>query len=299
MRKHVPLAFLCVAMSTPAFAQSNEELKEEIRELRAEVSELRDLLEEMLQMEELRAQMLSRKLTRNRGRRGRARSKNPRAPTLPGPDAKEPPVAAPPTAAATPRRERGGGVGTISGKVSAPRDAAVAYVFVQNLPGRMERRKRVEIKQYNKQFRPQWAVVRKGTTVAFPNLDDVYHNVFSLSPKNNFDLGLYRKGDKAKQRRFLNTGVVDVYCNIHPKMVASILVVPNKHFTKVKPDGSFLLPDIPAGKRKVVAWAPGSDVAVKWVDVSAGGDANLDLALVKRSSAHSNKYGLPYGSYSQ
>jgi hypothetical protein len=32
--------------------------------------------------------------------------------------------------------------------------------------------------------------------------------------------------------------VVEIYCNIHLQMAASALVVPNRHYAKVKPDGS-------------------------------------------------------------
>ena len=36
-------------------------------------------------------------------------------------------------------------------------------------------------------------VVRTGTRVEFPNLDDTHHNIFSFSPIARFDLGRYTK----------------------------------------------------------------------------------------------------------
>ena len=39
-------------------------------------------------------------------------------------------------------------------------------------------------------------MVQTGTSVVFPNFDSVYHNVFSNSPRNSFDLGTYQAGEK-------------------------------------------------------------------------------------------------------
>jgi hypothetical protein len=74
-------------------------------------------------------------------------------------------------------------------------------------------------------------------------------------------------------------------------------VVPNKYFAKVKPDGSFELPSVPTGRRKVVAWAPGSRAASEWVEVAAGGTADLNLKLESKAGGHKNKAGQAYGSY--
>ena len=44
-----------------------------------------------------------------------------------------------------------------------------------------------------KEFRPRVVVVPSGGTVDFPNEDGVFHNVFSVSGENRFDLDLYKK----------------------------------------------------------------------------------------------------------
>ena len=121
--------------------------------------------------------------------------------------------------------------------------------------------------------------------------------MFSLSPGNSFDLGLYNSDGEAKTHAFNEPGSVDVYCNIHPQMQASVLVVPNRHFAKVKPDGTFEIPGVPTGRRKVVAWAPGSRVTADWVEVAAGGTVDLNLRLESKTPGHKNKSGQAYGSY--
>ena len=187
--------------------------------------------------------------------------------------------------------------GTIRGKVEVPAGEPVAYVYVENVFEPAVRGHKEVIQQKEKRFVPRWAVVQRGTTIEFPNTDNIYHNVFSLSSGNSFDLGLYNSASEAKSHVFNEAGAVDIYCNIHPQMAASALVVPNRYFSKVKADGSYEIAGVPGGKRKVVAWAPGSHLTAQWVEVEGGGDAELNLKLESKAAGHKNKSGRAYGSY--
>lgn len=187
---------------------------------------------------------------------------------------------------------------TVTGKVELPKGAnAEVYVFAQNVHGTPVRGRTIEIGQRDKQFVPTVAVVQRGTRVAFPNYDAVFHNVFSLAPPHAFDLGSYRAGDSPRAVEMTSTGVVDVFCNMHAKMHASILVVPSAVWTRVAPDGSFRLDNVPLGSRKLVAWSPRTRPTEQTIDVGpTGGVASFTLSL-EPQRAHNNKYGLPYGSY--
>ena len=123
----------------------------------------------------------------------------------------------------------------IRGKIDVPAGEPVAYVYVENILAPAVKGEHKVIQQAGKKFVPGWAVIQRGTAIAFPNNDNIYHNVFSLSAGNSFDLGLYNSGGEAKSHTFTEAGPVDVYCNIHPQMAASVLVVPNRHYAKVKP----------------------------------------------------------------
>jgi plastocyanin len=186
--------------------------------------------------------------------------------------------------------------GVIRGRVEVPSGEPVAYVYVENVFEPAVHHKEV-IQQKQKQFVPRWAVVQRGTTIEFPNNDNIYHNVFSLSSGNSFDLGLYNSASEAKSQTFNEPGAVDIYCNIHPQMVASTLVVPNRYFAKVKSDGTYELAGVPSGKRKIVAWAPGSHLTSQWVQVDSGASAELNLKLESKAAGHKNKNGRAYGSY--
>lgn len=188
-------------------------------------------------------------------------------------------------------------VGTVRGKVSVPQGEPIAYVYVENVFAPPVRGKTVVIDQRNKTFVPSWAVIRRGTTVEFPNHDNIYHNVFSHAPGNAFDLGLYNSGEKAKTHSFQAAGNVDIYCNIHPNMAASVLVVPNALYAKVQADGTFVINNVPSGQRKIVAWSPGTSLSAQWVELQTGTTANVELELEHKSRVHKNKAGRAYGSY--
>ena len=108
--------------------------------------------------------------------------------------------------------------------------------------------------QRNKTFLPHVLVVQSGSTVSFPNLDPLYHNVFSYSRAKRFDLGRYEQG-KSKTVTFDEPGVIDVFCEIHENMHAYVLVVDTPWFTRAEPGGAFVL-EVPAGTYRVFAWTP-------------------------------------------
>src|SRR6185369_6738998 len=209
-------------------------------------------------------------------------------------------AARPAPAAATASRRRAAEEqprGLVRGHVDIPSGEPVAYVYVENVFEPAVKNRKVVIEQRGKTFIPSWAVVQRGTVIEFPNLDNIYHNVFSLSSGNSFDLGLYNSAGEAKAHAFNEPGAVDIYCNIHPQMAASTLVVPNRYFAKVKQDGSFEIAGVPYGKRKVVAWSPGSRLTSQWIELDSDTPAELSLKLESKAAGHSNKAGRAYGSY--
>lgn len=265
----------------------------EFARLQAEVREQRQLIIQMLQTEQQRYDMLLR-LIQGQGQGQGSAGLPPTA---------MPPADAPATAAAPAERtarprptELLRRTGVIEGRVSGGQTDA--WVYVENVKAAPARGRSIEIRQENKQFSPRVAVVQTGTTVQFPNLDAVYHNVFSTSPGNSFDLGSYRAGDKTRSVTLTAPGVVDVYCNMHQRMSASVLVVPGPLYAKVKADGTFRLENVPVGARRIVAWSPESRPVQQKVEVTPGAPATVSLALEQEGAkAHANKLGQPYGSY--
>jgi plastocyanin len=151
------------------------------------------------------------------------------------------------------------------------------------------------IQHKNKTFLPHVIAVPAGSTVTFPNDDPIFHNAFSLSQPQPFDMGLYRAG-ASKQQVFARPGVYHVFCNIHPQMAAFLVVAPTPYVTVAGQDGAWRL-DVPAGKYRVTALS--ERAAPVRVDVSVAGAAATTGGLVLDESAfvsteHLNKFGKPY-----
>jgi plastocyanin len=221
---------------------------------------------------------------------------------LPGTPAPLPSVAAPslpprPGAAdASPLAE----VGTVFGKVTLPAGTHDVYVYVDGLrSGGQERTRTVEIKQKDKQFSPGTLVVPVGSRLVFPNLDTVFHNVFSPSPGDAFDAGSIKGGTVSSPVALSRAGHVEIFCNIHRGMRADVLVVPNGYFSKVDRDGEFQLPGVPVGSRKLVLWGPQIKPASQHIDLTARGSTVRFTAEAAAPRPHLNKTGQAYGSYDE
>jgi plastocyanin len=154
------------------------------------------------------------------------------------------------------------------------------------------------IRQREKQFDPPLTIVVRGTTIDFPNEDKVFHNVFSVSQAARFDFGLYKSGT-SKSAEMRHSGAVDVYCNIHPDMIAKVKILDNAYYTIADAQGRFRLPGVPPGDVPLVAWLPSGDQATLTVHVKAGdvADVKLDVVAVAKKHSHTRKDGTPYGRY--
>lgn len=145
---------------------------------------------------------------------------------------------------------------------------------------------------------PHVLAIPAGSTVEFPNDDPISHNLFSLSPNNAFDLGLYRKGS-GKAFKFATPGVVNVYCNVHPNMSAVIHVMNTQYYTFADAAGDYALADIPPGKYRLVAWNEQGGQTTADIEVSASGSVSGPLAVTLdsrnyRMIQHLDKTGKPY-----
>jgi len=163
-----------------------------------------------------------------------------------------------------------------------------AVVYVERLPAAVDSalaaarvrtpRARPQLAQKNEAFVPRVVVVAAGDTVDFPNLDPIYHNVFSLSTPKRFDLGKYPRGH-SKAVVFDRAGLVNVYCDIHSEMEAFVLVLPQHAFTRPGEDGAFALPELPPGHYRLHVWHPDLREIVRAVEIPPQGDASVELSF--------------------
>jgi plastocyanin len=149
----------------------------------------------------------------------------------------------------------------------------------------------------SKTFIPHVLAVPAGSTVAFPNEDPITHNLFSLTPGNAFDLGLYRKGS-GKTHKFDAPGVVNVYCNIHPNMSAVVHVMSTPYYGFAGANGDYSF-DVPPGKYRLTAWNEQGGTASTDIEVLADGKVTGATLLTIdgrnfRATQHMNKFGKTY-----
>lgn len=150
------------------------------------------------------------------------------------------------------------------------------------------------MKTRQKQFAPRILTVPRGSRVRFPNEDPILHNVFSASPGNAFDLGLYGKGP-GKEQRFGEPGVVRVFCNVHHDMVAYVLVVDTPHVASPGADGSFVLSGLPKGPGRLTVWHEQADPWTADLQLPQGKPVTARVEVVRpRVPPHLNKSGKSY-----
>ena len=134
------------------------------------------------------------------------------------------------------------------------------------------------MEQTNRRFSPDTLVIQAGSQVSFPNLDPVFHNVFSLSKSRTFDLGNYSKGN-TRLVTFPKPGIVYVDCHLHPNMAGTIIVAPNRWNTKADGDGRFVLKDVPPGNYTIVAWHKAAGFFRQQVQIGAHRDARVEFLI--------------------
>jgi len=264
-----------------AWAQSGRGAvtREELARVQKEVRELRQMLIQAMQVEQQHHDLLL-KLLQSGGGAPEAVPEGASAQS-PGPSL------------ANPARS-----GVVSGNVTVKGVPAgqPVFVFVEDLRTPMVRGRNVEILQKDKQFSPQVTAVPRGTTVYFPNEDRIAHNVFSMARRSTFDLGIVKSGERGRAVTLVEAGVIEIYCDIHEKMWAEVLVTPNPHFTRVS-NGAFRLAGVPAGERVIAVWTAGAQPVKRSVQVTGAG-AQVDFTITGGPRhSHNNKLGQPYSSY--
>jgi plastocyanin len=134
------------------------------------------------------------------------------------------------------------------------------------------------MRQHDETFVPHVLPILKGTTVEFPNDDEIFHNVFSLSGPKQFDLPKYPAG-ASRSVTFPKAGVVNVFCHIHTDMSAVIFVLDNAFFVTPGEDGRFTLGDIPPGEYTIVAWHERIKPVRKKIRIVAGQKTSVSFDI--------------------
>ena len=140
------------------------------------------------------------------------------------------------------------------------------------------------IAQSGYQFRPEVTVIQSGTRVSFPNNDENYHSVFSLSDRQQFDVGRFVKGEEPAAKPFVTPGVVDLFCDVHDHMRGHIIVTDTPWFARSDEAGQFEIAGIAPGKHSVRIWVgPRRKLIEKEVELQEGQVLEVDWSSIDGS----------------
>jgi plastocyanin len=134
----------------------------------------------------------------------------------------------------------------------------------------------VKIDQKGFRFIPHITVVVPGTTIRFLNNDPEPHNVYS--PEGRYNLGTWPTGE-TRDHTFEKPGIYTQLCNIHPDMLAYVVVLETPHFAVTDANGSFEVEGIPPGKYLLWAWHEKKDGLEQEITVEAGQVLELELVI--------------------
>lgn len=137
-----------------------------------------------------------------------------------------------------------------------------------------------KILQVNAEFIPKVIPVTPGTEVQFINRDRFFHNVFSITPGSRFNIG--RKPTNVIESRIIKeVGEIKLFCDIHAQMNATILCVNTPYFTRIRPDGRYQLPDLPAGLYRIRVYHPEMQEINEVIEIKEGQSLTRNYNLSK------------------
>lgn len=165
-------------------------------------------------------------------------------------------------------------------QVEAGEQADTMVYFVPDKGGIRAKPGHYTVYTHNRDFSPEAIAVPLGSTITFVNLDDVRHNVFSVTPGTAFDLGYQGAGEKA-DHSFARAGIVLVSCNVHHSMELDVLVVPSAYMAKVGADGNFSLAGLPAGAGTLHFWNPRAQPVSQQVSLPFSGSVSQRIVVAR------------------
>jgi plastocyanin len=140
----------------------------------------------------------------------------------------------------------------------------------------------VAITQKDQEFSPYVTPIVVGTRVVFPNLDNVQHHVYSVSPAKRFEIPLYI-GDSKETIVFDRPGIVTLGCNIHDWMVAYVFVLATPYYARTGTDGTGEVSGLPPGRYRLEVWHPRAGTVSRDLVVAESTDTTQVISVVLKA----------------
>ncbi|WP_019614244.1 methylamine utilization protein [Psychromonas ossibalaenae] len=111
------------------------------------------------------------------------------------------------------------------------------------------------IDQINKEYVPRVVIISKGSSVKFPNKDNIRHHVYSFSKAKQFELPLY-EGSTAPPVEFNSEGTVTLGCNIHDWMRGYVYISETPFAALTDKKGAAVIQELTEETYRVDFWHP-------------------------------------------
>lgn len=132
--------------------------------------------------------------------------------------------------------------------------------------------------QKNIRFVPHVLPIIAGAEVQIVNTDDFYHNVFSNSRVKRFNIGR-QLTNAVVTESFDNAGFIPVFCDIHLEMSAFVVILENPYFTKPDGSGNYLIENVPPGDYVILTWHERIPSQTQEITVRANSSITVDFTL--------------------
>ena len=173
--------------------------------------------------------------------------------------------------------------GTIAGKVTASgvKDARDAVVYIDRIEGKTFEppTEPARIDQINKAFVPRVLPILKGRGVTFLNSDALLHSVHGYRGRTSLFNQAMPAGAKPMTKTFNEPGEVAVLCNVHPEMVAYIIVLETPYAAVTAADGRYEITNVPPGSYTLKTWHEKLTPVSKTVTIQGEQTVTVDLEL--------------------
>jgi plastocyanin len=132
-------------------------------------------------------------------------------------------------------------------------------------------------------YRPRVLVAQAGQVVLIKNSDQTLHNIHTYKGPTTLFNQAEVFGMPPIRKKFPGSGdVVKFKCDVHPWMTAYLLVTDNPFYAITAEDGSFTIPEVPAGTYTVEVWHERLGTQKKELTVATGKPAELNLELAAK-----------------
>lgn len=125
-------------------------------------------------------------------------------------------------------------------------------------------------------FEPNLSATVAGSRIVLRNEDQVFHSPFSRSPAAPFRGRPLRAG-QAREITVRQSGMVRIFCELHGREHADVLVLRHGTWTRADSLGRFRLGQLPRGRYTLHAWHPTLGERTRPLTVSRRGLITLEL----------------------